>query len=350
MGERTIWIDASTPKRALLAAGIARLLRSEGYETIITARSYDYTVKVLEAVGEQYLVAGVHGGKSLRGKLLADIGRMVDLDTIVDEWEPRALISYPSPPAARVAFGRAIPYIALGDTPHGEAMNRLSYPLAKVVIVSEFIASEIERYVLKSFTALEVFRGIDEILYISQYSPNAAAVRSFGLEPLQYVILRPEEFKAHYYREIEESIILKLVEDVKRQGLTPVVLPRYKEQHLEAVERGAKIIDKPFVGLDLVYFSVAVVTGGISMAREAALLGIPGISVFHETISIDKALMDRGFPIRYAKGYEELRELLLRIMKNPEAHRIDSRPLLSSLESPGPAIKKWLRILTEGSP
>lgn len=349
MGERTIWLDASTPKRALLASAIARMLREEGYETIVTARSYDYTVKVLEAVGEHYVVAGTHGGKSLKGKLLADIGRMIDLDTIIDEWEPRALISYPSPPAARVAFGRAIPYIALGDTPHGEAMNRLSYPLARVVIVSEFIAREIERFVLGKFTPLEVFHGVDEILYVAQHAPDPGAVRSLGLEPFGYVILRPEEFKAHYYREIEESLVLRLVEEVKRHGLTPVVLPRYKEHHVEALRKGAVIISRPFIGLDLAYFSAAVVTGGISMAREAALMGTPGISIFHETISVDKALMDIGFPLRYVRSYEELKEILSSILRDPQAHRIDTRPLLSSLDSPWPAIKKWLKKLVEES-
>ncbi|MCX8195718.1 MAG: DUF354 domain-containing protein [Acidilobaceae archaeon] len=346
MGRATVWLDASTAKRAMLSAYIARALREKGYETIITARGYDYAVKVLELLEENYLPTGVHGGGSLRGKLLADLGRALDLDVVVEEWSPRVLISYPSPPAARVAFGRGIPYIAMGDTPHGEAMNRLSYPLASVAVFSDFVVNEMERFILRGFTTIETFRGVDELLYIKGYTPREENVRALGLEPFTYMVFRPEEFKAHYYEHIEQSLVLALAKRASELGVKAVVVPRYRE-HVEEAKKmaGAVILEKPFIGLDLAFFSLAVVTGGISMAREAALLGVPGISVFREVISIDRALMSLGFPIRYVRSREEGEELLTEIARDPDAHRVRTWEALERLESPLPLLEKWVRRL-----
>mgnify|MGYP001770623218 CR=1 FL=1 len=346
MSKRIVWLDASTPKRGVLAATLSKLLKREGYETLITVRSYDYTVKVMELMGEPYIVTGLHGGKSLRGKMVADIGRMVDLEVVVEEYEPGVLISYPSPPAARIAFGHGIPYIALGDTPHGIAMNRLSYPLATVAIFSEFIADEMERFILKSFTIVETFRGVDELLWVKDYTPNASNVEKLGLKPFSYIVFRPEEFKAHYYKDIESSVILKLASKIVELGYTPVIIPRYEEHVREASGiKGAVILNKPFHGLDLEYFSLAVVTGGISMAREAALLGVPGISMFDRIIGVDAVLAKMGFPIHYAGEYEKALEMLKGIVREPDKFRVDTKTLLEQLESPWPIIRRWVRKL-----
>ncbi len=347
LSRKLVWLDASTPKRGVLVATLARLLRIEGFETLITARSYDYTLRVLEMMGERYVVAGVHGGRSLRGKLLADIGRMVDLEIVVEEYEPRVLISYPSPPAVRVAFGHGIPYIALGDTPHGIAMNRLSYPLATVAIFSEFIADEMEKFILKGYTVMETFRGVDELLWVKEFKPNIENVESLGLKPYSYIVFRPEEFKAHYYKNLESSVILKLASEIAKLGYTPVIIPRYKEHYEEASRiEGALIPDKPFSGLDLEYYSLAVVTGGISMAREAALLGTPGISMFDRIIGVDLALAKIGFPIYYLESYEEALKMIKDIVRDPDKYKVNTRSMLEKLESPWPIILKWVRRLT----
>jgi hypothetical protein len=337
---RVVWIDASTPKRGVLAATLAKLLRNEGFEVLITARSYDYTVRVLELFGERYVVTGVHGGGDLRGKLLADIGRMVDLEVVVEEYKPCTLISYPSPPAARVAFGLGIPYIALGDTPHGVAMNRLSYPLATVAIFSEFIADEMEKFILKGLTVVETYRGVDELLWVKEFKPNVANVEALGLKPYNYIIFRPEEL----------SIVLKLASKTAEMGVTPVVIPRYREHYEEASRiKGALVLDKPFSGLDLEYYSLAVVTGGISMAREAALLGIPGITVFDRVIGVDSALVNMGFPIYYIRDYEEALNMIRGLVKDPDRYRVDTRSMLEKLQSPWPIILKWVRRLSQAS-
>ncbi|MEM1927785.1 MAG: DUF354 domain-containing protein [Acidilobaceae archaeon] len=344
-----VWLDASTPKRLLLSASLAEILRARGFRPLVTVRSYDYSLMMLPKLGvHDYIVVGVHGGGTLKGKLVADIGRMIDLIPVLEDKNVVALISYPSPPAVRVAYGLGIPYIAMGDTPHGEAMNRLSYPLARVAILSEFIAEDLAKYFLKDFTVIETYRGVDELLWVKRFECNKHEedVTEAGLKPLSYVVLRPEEFMAHYYDRRGESIVIKLSEVVLSEGYTPVVLPRYESQLIEVKSmKGVKVIEKPILGPALECHAVAVVTGGITMAREAALLGVPGISVFSKPIRIDVKLAELGLPISYARDYEEASYILRKILRDPESHRVESRKLIESLETPESKVVAWVEAL-----
>ncbi|MEM1640156.1 MAG: DUF354 domain-containing protein [Acidilobaceae archaeon] len=349
MGSEVVWLDASTPKRLLLSASLAEALEAEGFKPLITVRSYDYSLKMLSKLKPfSYVVVGVHGGESLKGKLVADIGRMIDLLSVLEDKNVVALISYPSPPAVRVAYGLGIPYIAMGDTPHGEAMNRLSYPLAKVAVISEFVIEDLAKFFLKDFTIIETYAGVDELLWIKKFKckEHLEEVKKLGLEPLGYVLLRPEEFKAHYYEFRGESLVFKLIEVVLNEGYKPVLFPRYEEQRSVLTSlKGVKVVDEPVLGPALECYAAAVATGGITMAREAALLGVPGISVFHKPIKIDLKLAELGLSITYAKNYEEAKEVLKSILRDPEKHRVDSQKVLEVLETPEHKIIKWVKAL-----
>lgn len=332
-----------------MSASLAELLSSRGFNTLITVRSYDYALSLAMKLQLKNMVAvGVHGGGRLSGKLIADLGRMIDILPLLEDRDVVALISYPSPPAVRVAFGLGIPYIAMGDTPHGEAMNRLCYPLARVAVLSEFIAEDLLKFFLKDFTVIETYKGVDEILWVKNFNCRdySREIKEIGLEPMTYVVLRPEEFKAHYYSRRGESWVLKLAETTKRHGYTPVILPRYEDQALEAMRlEGVIVLDKPVFGPALECHSAAVVTGGITMAREAALLGVPGISVFDKPIRIDLKLAELGAPLSYAGSFEEAESQLSRILRDPESFRVDSHSILSELETPSDKILYWVEVL-----
>jgi uncharacterized protein len=60
-------------------------------------------------------------------------------------------------------------------------------------------------------------------------------------------------------------------------------------------ERKMLILDKPVNGLDLLYHSDLVIGGGGTMNREAAVLGVPVISIFKgETGAVDEWLEREG--------------------------------------------------------
>jgi predicted glycosyltransferase len=81
------------------------------------------------------------------------------------------------------------------------------------------------------------------------------------------------------------------------------------------------------------------------MAREAALLGTPGISMFDRIIGIDSALAKIGFPIYYSESYDVTLKMVKDIIKNPDRYRVDTKSMLEKLESPWPIILRWVKRL-----
>jgi len=338
-----VWIDVRTPKQALIASTLYKELEKEGYNVYVTTRDYDYTISNLKRTGVEPIVVGGYG-ETLKDKLVVELERGLKLVDVVLDINPCVLFSYPSPSAARVAFGLKIKHIVMGDTPHAFAANRLDFPLADVAIFSSIIMDEMISYVLTKFTNVVTYNGVDELLWIKSFKPDRKVLDSLGLEEKKYVIIRPEEAKAHYYPE-DKPYVLKLVDIVKEHGYTPVVFPRYKDQLGEAKKKEGVIIPTNAVdGPSLEYFSALVITGGITMAREAALLGTPAIILFPRKLKADNALRERGFPI-YQLNRDEALKLVNLILKDPQRYEVDTEPLLSQMESPLPIIIEWIEHL-----
>ncbi|MEB3757361.1 MAG: DUF354 domain-containing protein [Desulfurococcales archaeon] len=335
-----IWVDVRTPKQALIAATIYQELVREGFDVLVTARKYDYTISNLERNNVKPIIVGGYGD-SLKEKLVVELERALELVDIVERENPCLLLSYPSPSAARVAFGLGLKHIALCDTPHAFAANRLDFPLADVAVFSSFIADEMIWSVLEKFTSIATYRGVDELLWIKKIEPNPSVLASLGLKENEYVVIRPEEYKAHYYP-AEKPMVLRLIDTVLKAGYTPVVLPRYKDQ-LDMLSSNDRVVipAEAVDGPSLERFAALVVTGGGTMAREAALLGTPGVTLFPRPMKQDVVLRSMGFPI-YNLKKEEALEFIEKVLEEPDKYRVDTRGLLEALESPMPVILEWV--------
>ncbi|AEM38015.1 protein of unknown function DUF354 [Pyrolobus fumarii 1A] len=306
-----IWIDALTPKQARLAAALYTRLVKEGYEVLVTARSYDFTESVLRRHGVNYVSVGRHGGESLKGKLEADIERMAALLRIIDEYKPDVLVSYPSPSATRVAFGLSIPIIVFSDSPHSVPPHRLTIPLADVLIHSALVPRHhFEWYVLTRFTRVVSFYGIEEWEWIRGYRCNEGLLEDMGLEPNKYIVLRVPERKAVYYQGRSIPNVNEIVDAIVKNGYQVVIFPRYEDdlQHLRhMVERYPKMVKivwgEAVETLDLYCHAAGVVTGGATMAREAALMCKPAISLY--PTHINQVLEKMGFPIRNIESVDK---------------------------------------------
>lgn len=345
-----VWLDALTPKQARLMASIALKLEKKGYEFFITTRDYDYTVSVLrEVYGIEPIVVGSHGS-TLYEKLVLDAERVKTLARIVEEKKPCLLISYPSPSAVRAAFGLAIKIVLLSDSPHIAPVHRLTFPLADHVVVSEYIAEAMKKYILPGFTSFTTYRGVDEAEYLKSFRPNKHPLDALGLEPYQYIVVRPPEYKAVYYpKGHAEGMVEKLVvELLKKEDVKAVYFPRYPEQkELMSKIRGVIIPPRAYDSLPLLYHAVAVVTGGISMAREAALLGTPAYSLFAKVLDIDKYLISVGVPLKYVEDYNQLYGELVGLVKDVKGKTLGEietkrregiKTILDSMEQPSSKI------------
>jgi len=331
---RLAWLDALTPKQAQLMAWLARRLAGAGFRVLLTVRSYDYTVGVAGVSGVEAIVVGGYGGGSLEGKLRASAERILGLAGRVGG--ACVAVMYPSPSGARTAYGLGIPLIVLSDSPHSVPAHRLAVPLSDYLVHSSFIPGRLfERYVLGAYTRRLTYRGFDELEYIAGYRPSRRVLGELGLEEYGYVVVRPPEYKAAYYHGRRRPEIERLVEKITGMGYRVVYLPRYPEQ-AEAVKgmRGVIVPERAVKGLDLEAWAAAVVTGGASMAREAALLGTPGISLYPGRLHVDEAVERLGAPLHHAGSPMDAWRILREVLRSPEKHRRCMRGVLGLLEKP----------------
>ncbi len=337
-----VWLDALTPKQALLATSMAKVLLSKGYDILLTVRDYDYTVRVAEKHGFKPIIVGGYGGSRLVGKLIADLERAKNLVSIIERESPSVLIAYPSPSASRVAFGLKIPYIALTDSPHSVPASRLSLSLADTVVFSYCIPREsIEAYTY-SWTRLVQYNGFDELEWIKTEKPDVKVIENLGLREKEYIVVRLEERYAAYYPRDQAVRVSEIVE--KLAGKTTIVaLPRYGDQWEELKEtKNVIVLSDPVHGVSLEYYAAAVVSGGGTMTREAALLGVPGINLFPRRLVVDECVMKLGFPLYKARSVNEALKVLHDILRDPDRYRVNTRSLIDSLEKPSDVLVEVL--------
>ncbi len=304
-----VWIDALTPKHALLAWAFAAEFRRRGWSCVVTARRYDFTLDVMKRLGLDYVVVGGYGF-SLKEKLVEDSHRVVSLADIAESAD--ILVAYPNPSAARAAFGLGKPYVCISDSPHSRPASMLSIPLASTLVHSAFIPSPLFEPYLSDSTRVVSYYGVDELAWVSTLKPRKEELDNLGLREYEYVVLRPPERRAAYYAGLPVPDARSLAKALAKYA-TVVVVPRYPDdyslfQGIENVivaERGAD-------GFSLAYWALAVVTGGGTMAREAALLGTPGLTLFPGKLVVDDELIKLGFPIYRVHSIDEV----VNIVKN----------------------------------
>lgn len=335
------WFDALTAKQARIAAVLGIVGKDEGIDLLITCRSYDYVEEVLSMFGLRYVCVGRYG-ENAREKLIRGIERQLALLDVVGDFDVH--VSLTSPDAVRVAFGLNKPIIALTDTAHSYFVNKLTLPLANVVIAPSAIPmSEWARYIPSAeIDKVRTFNGVFELMWVSRFRPSGDSIRRLGVKSKEYVVIRFEEAKASYYNYGDKSrLLIRIAKNVLERGYSVVLFPRYAYQEelvkseLGLYMRLGKLViprNMRLDGLDLSWHARAVITGGSTMAHEAALLGTPAISYFPQRYYLDDYLISNGLPL-YRCVDEDCIDVVNKVLDMDIEH-VDTTPLLSRMEDP----------------
>lgn len=296
-----VWVEALTPKQVLLFSYLQGELSGEVF---LTTRDYDLNVQLARTLWHRFYVVGVYGGASLEGKLRQSLYRSRRLLEIVKSEKPDVHVTFVSPDSARVAFGLRIPVVAATDSPHSDAVSRLTLPLSRAVVVPKFLENSFSAYA--KLTEIVRFEGLFELAHILRGQPREERVLELGLEPYRYVLLRPGEQKSYYYPRSERGLSdpLNIARWILREtDLKVLVYPRYPDQK-EAAKRvlgdwsqRVVLLEKPADFLSLEFYAVLVVTGGGTLATEASLLGTPALSTYPGRLEVFDYLKRMRFPL-----------------------------------------------------
>ncbi len=331
-----IWFDLSnSPHINLFSALIKDLMHQ--HEVIITCRPLANTIDLLDLHGFKYTVVGKHYGGKLSSKLLGYPVRVKQLYQFLKKQNPDIAISqssFHSPVAAKLL---GIPCIYMNDNEH--AMGNIpAFIFASKILIPEFLDREKVKKQWARDSKILQYPGVKEGIYLW----NADIPVSKAIEKIIYV--RPEPWIAQYYKgalNFMDDMLLHLKDKYKI-----VMLPRGKDQALHYEQKkfeGIQVLNKPLTLEEIASNCRLFIGAGGTMTREMAVLGIPTISVYQDTLlDVDQYLIDNGmlihkpdltgeFAVDYLEKCEQIGANDLLLKKGKETYALIKSLLINNL-------------------
>lgn len=321
-----IWYDACTGKHVRYGVAIAKRLRTLGHKVVLSTRVHPDTLALAALLKEEFKIVGKYRPMSPMSRLKESLKRQLMFCKMFAEEVPDVAVSHRSVELCRVAFGLGIPNISTHDTVHADAVNRLTMPLIDFLVVSKALPeSSVKSYGIKK---IFWFDGVDEVAWIKGFKPE---IKYHYSKPL--IVVRQLEEKAAYA--MQKSDWTKTIAKKLTSLGNVLFLPRYQKRP----EKGL-IVPREFVdSASLVSQADLVISAGGTIAREAALQGVPAIVVkSFEKIYVNDYLAAKGFPIFTVDLNETLgyAEKLL-------GKKWDVKHLLDELENPVDVIERVIK-------
>jgi predicted glycosyltransferase len=306
-----IWIDLSNSPHPLLFHPIAARLEALGHTVLVTARDNAQTV---ELARERWPEVRVIGGESPKGRP-AKAGAMARRIDGLRRWARRTTPdialshnSYGQIVAARLS---RIPAVTAMDFEHQPA-NHLAFRLARTVLLPAALDDSRVRRQGATARKVRFYTGLKEELYLADFEAEPGILGRLGLalgENDTLVVARPEPARAIYHP-FDNGLFLDCVKAVLRDPRSHVVvLPRHPEQRkvLEQLGLPRCLVATNAVDTRSLMTKADLMLGaGGTMTREAALMGVPTLSLFAgRQPAVDRWLEERGL-MRVLRSVDDL--------------------------------------------
>jgi predicted glycosyltransferase len=293
-----IWIDLANSPQVLVFNPIAAELKRLGHDIVVTSRHFAQTVPLCDFFKLQHVPIGVHGGKKLSKIGIQILNRTRLLVRFAQKYNFDLAVSHNSYSQALAALFLRVPFVTLMDYEFQPA-NHLCFRVARQVIVPSFFPG----WALNKYGAIPkntfFYNGLKEEIYLSDFIPSNKLLSTLGI-PSQKVIavVRPPGswgLYHHFENPLFDDVLTYLL---SHKEIFVVLLPRIAAQAENAIIKNSKNVFIPLNavnGPDLLYNADLVISGGGTMNREAAILGVPTYSIFKGKLAaVDQFLIDSG--------------------------------------------------------
>jgi predicted glycosyltransferase len=298
---KRIWIDLDNTPHVPFFLPIIRALEGEGHSVVLTARDAFQVCNLADRHGLSYTTVGRHYGANRLKKVAGTVWRAAQLVPFAWREKPDISMSHGSRSLVIVSGLLGIPSMLLFDYEHARRIPLLKPALgvAPESINDPDLARDF-RYGVRSYP------GLKEDVYASGFHPDPSILADLGVTDGELLVtVRPPATEAHYHNPEAEALYVEVVEFLGgTPGVRMVILPRTAGAQREFVLRTwpgwceeKKIIlpRQALDGLNLVWHSDLVVSGGGTMNREAAALGVPVYSIFRGKLgAVDRYLAREG--------------------------------------------------------
>jgi len=324
-----IWIDLDNSPHVPFFVPIIEELQKRSYSIVLTARDCFQVRDLADLFHLNCKLIGHHSGKGKFRKMAGLCFRALQLIPTIVRQKPVLAVSHCSRSQLIASAIWRIPSLVLGDYEFakGSAFIRPTLHMCPDVIPNSALQFDSSR-TLK-------YPGIKEDVYVSRFVPDPGIRSQLGLREQDLVVtIRPPATEAHYHDPQSDELFEAAVEFVsKKAEVKLVALPRNEKQATYLRKRWPEIFsngtmripEKIVDGLSLIWYSDLVISGGGTMNREAAALGVPVYSIFRGKIgAVDRYLSKTGRLV-LIEGREDLHDKIL-LVRRERPERPQVRP------------------------
>ena len=308
---KRVWIDLDNTPHVPFFQPIIRELERAGHTVVVTARDAFQVCSLADHHGVAHTTIGRHYGANKVLKVTGTVWRAAQLLPFVLREKPDISMSHGSRPLVIVSGLLGIPSMLLFDYEHATRIPvlRPAMGVAPSSIDGSKLAASF-RHGVRSYS------GLKEDVYAAGFTPDASLLAELGVAPHEILVtIRPPATEAHYHNPEADALYTEVVDRLGRtDGVRMVILPRTAGAQRDFVLATwpewcatGKIIlpERALDGLNLVWHSDLVVSGGGTMNREAAALGVPVYSIFRGKLgAVDRYLAQDGRLIMLATREE----------------------------------------------
>lgn len=283
-----ILITISHPSHANFFKEAAKILKKEGYKIFISTLNRGSLVQIVdkEYLGFDRFIAGKHKGNKLSIIFNTNIYRFLKL--------------------LKYSFSNEIDFgLSVGSFTLGAALRLLfkpniqfdDDPERKVNIFLEKLTGTRVYFpdIINPTKKIRTFKALKEWAHLSPkyFKPDKNYLDEFGLEPKKYILIRDISTGSLNYMGQNPDIILNLANDIPSHY--KVVLSLEDKSNFNKYPEDWILLREPVLDFySLMYFSKLVISTGDSMAREGAMLGVPGIYCGFREMKANDILIKKG--------------------------------------------------------
>lgn len=320
---KKIWIDLDNSPHVPFFRPILEELRNKGHDVFVTARDAYQVPELLKYYGVSAQLIGRHHGKHKFLKALGTCTRAVALAANVRKFRPDISVCHGSRGCLLASALLGIPNVTLIDYEFTQKIPaiRPTWLIVPSVLVSDGLT-------VAGSKVLE-YPGIKEDVYLQGFQPDQSLRQRLGISSdALLVTIRPPATEAHYHNPESETLFNEAVQrflDIADARI--VLLPRNRRQEAQLRSAWPKVIatgkvvipDQVEDGLNLIWNSDLVVSGGGTMNREAAAMGVPVYSIFRGKIgAVDRYLAEQG-RLSLVQSVEEVQTKIKAIRREKSA-------------------------------
>jgi len=312
-----IWIDLANSPHVLFFEPIINELERLGHRVFVTARDFCNTIPLLHAKGieAEQIGSGFELGKLEPLNNLYWLSRFIKLSRYARDKNFDVAVSHYSSTQAAAAKKLGIPIFSTIDY---EPVDLRAFKSSTCFMIPEIVPADIFESGGVPKESIRKYTGLKENVYLYNYSFSLKEIiDKFEIKPDEIIItFRPVSDTAHYldYSNLDFQNFL-LEELINQDNTKIIILPRTELQRKRFEAKALyypniKICRGVVDGPSMICLSDLVISGGGTMIREAAMLGVPAVSFFHGRMgAVDQWLEKEGILI-IIKDREDIKKIL----------------------------------------